>query len=1760
MLEDSEELWRTGKDQPVEVNQRALIDKVLARYSGEFTLFRELLQNSDDAQSHTVEIHFETAAYLDRRKRREETLSVSALPDLKSTPVTQWTFRNNGEVFTEKDWMRLPKIAEGNPRPEKIGAFGVGFYSLFSVTESPFVSSGGHGMQFYWKDNDQLYVRRGNLPKRETPSPWTTFELPLREASPIPPPLEFMRFLASSITFMVNLRELGVFFDEHCIGCIKKFPGTIQPVAVPGELKRSSPLNIMNVIELQYHRESDLCLCHVGANECTGSAITIEVEVLPAVDTTGAEKLLSQGGSESQDEICSSPSSQQSQLGTLTPPQQHGDPTRRLHRTKADLTVFTAEVKVELDQKLSMELLRSTKKRSPTRLKYCLIYTGKEEYDRSVADQHDPTSMCGSVFQGLRADLNGLVDLISIMSIMTDLFLGHATGQTTGIGGHMASYFIPTVERESIDLVDRNIASERSLSNDLETCLYIIGLAWNEELLYVGGFLSRTLYDLELSKIRDAWEGAAGSSGTPEFLPSAELQETLRQRFLHVLKFFTFHISTPLSKVARLLEVAFYGCSTVPLRLLSSTGVRSAPEIKECNLAVAMFLKYLPMLPHYVIQECPRAVEALLAQHKISPITLSDILQDLRTHVLTQEELIACLRWWMSRKNVSPQDTTRLLSAITIHSANGSPLQLSSVEYFVGSKSLKACIPLDGPLPTSLMSHDITTRFTPTALMSFGWQEFTTVDWLRHISQTEIMSANPDHDFTRSVQWAEHILGILSGVWSPLSDKLHRLAKSVFKGKSCIPTSHGLCSPDESFLSSPNITLFQDLDLPIVHFTAGLEIQGEMEGFLLSIGVRKHVPPQLLLDKMVETGNWSIPDLVGYLVQVQDTLTPDEFSRLESFVGFAEEGAQGDSDRRHRYRALDVLYPPLDIFRQLRLPVIDWSERWQNESDQAVLLYRLGLCRYPPLEKIVMLSSAAPDVTVRETAFKYLCDNLLSKYSHYNPDNFRHITFIPAESKDGACLAKPGDVRGFSPSVSPSHVLSQVFLSNRWKALGFSVIQDSYRKAPVAELGAQQHPPPSTLIQLLETTPPTNRETARQWFECLCECISNFSQLELARLSELPIVPTRSSTGWQQMAPAQCYLNEGTRDDFHTKLFVFVDFGSTANRFLRACGSKSEPSVKDVAESLVEDPKRFYDLAGGHEDFLAELRDLASQSRRIPNITLSKMMSRPILLGIRRKRALDGVEYEYERALRKPEEIVIADDMNSYQVFTDTIFVAPQDVPGLEDFYLSLGCRRLSTVVEETYNASNEIRDPKTSTEVRTLIFERLPLFLRGYAHTEFKVPVSLLRDENFKVKICERLLVSNTLTIGDDRMPRSQNVWAATNRDEEGRIELWLNNAELDMHEIAASLCRLLFGTARVNDTLLLATILSTPLEILKRRGYDVGKISKQHGQQPEDSDLAEEATDSHHVPPVVTTTPPPNDVPDQPEVMVGPGIAAASAKPSTNRRTPGASEVPSGNTPSPAPLHRSVERASNAPNNARSPIPNLIHRLILRGRASETIPSATSPRYPRTPRQVIPQSYIRANVNKAMNVCKPAGGKLLHHHNKVEDVRDFPNTGYCDVSGQVEQMKLRGELLAYCHVPDADTFMNAMHDVLTRFVDVLTPVAELYDLPLTLLHVFYDVAGGPIAFNRDRSIFLNLRYFEAWHDQDVQNGGPEQAQISWYVLFSHLLLSSSIDKRVKSRFFTLAHELAHNLIKEHNSEHVFWFAAICEAHVWKALARTSI
>ncbi|KAG6375835.1 hypothetical protein JVT61DRAFT_2694 [Boletus reticuloceps] len=1677
-------LWRTGRDEPVEVNQRALIDKVLARYSGEFAVFRELLQNSDDAQSSGVEIRFETAAYLRRKGDEQGNMDVPLLPDLTSTFVAQWTFRNNGIVFRDEDWTRLRKIAEGNPDEEKIGAFGVGFYSLFSVTENPFVSSGGHGMQFYWKNNkDQLNVRRGDLPSKGVGDPWTTFEMTLREAAPIPPLFGILRFLASSVTFMTHLNDVSVYFDEHRIGYIKRSLGVAKDVDLPNGLKRSSESKIMNVMAVRSH------------------PIEIEAASMHAVNAVGTAKVT--------------------------------------------LTMSTAEVDVKLDEKLSAEFLRSTKKRPPTWLKYHLIYTGKAEYDRSLAGSKDQPAACGDIFRGLRADLNGATH--------TRIFIGHATGQTTGIGGHMASHFIPTVERECIDFVGRNIA------------------IWNKELF--------------------------ATDGTPDLRPPRDLQNRLQEGFLHMLKFFAFHRSTPSPEVGLLLEASFYGCSTAPLRMLSSIGVREASDIKEYSPVFAEFLKDVPMLPQSIIRECESTIRMLQNQGMISLMTFQDVLCSLRQHPLDKEELASCLRWWIGLgHNRSANSTTQLLDVVAFSNVDGSTIPLSSMQHFIDPRTLGNHIPQDCPLPTSILRGDIAMQFTPVELSSFGWREFTVVDWLHYISQPDLTSADPAHDLTRSTDWAARVLSVLSCVWPSTSDSTRCLVKKALASKPCIPTSCGLCTPESSYLPGTGTSLFRDLELPTVQFPNGLRATGDVETFLSFIGVRKHIDPQLVLDRMTGTGNWNTAGLIKYLVQVRKSLTTEEVIGLQSSAIFAMESTLNDTSR---YRACD-LYAPIEVLRQLQLPVIQWDEdsSWSDDSDEAKLSFDLGLRQYPPLEKIIDLCSS-DDTEVRTTAFWYLCDNFRSKYSSYDSCKFGHVAFIPAETNGSYHLAKLGDV----------------FSGTQWKALGFSVVQDDYQKAPTSELGIQQHPPTSMLLSRLEKTPPPNEDTAREWFEILFAQISTFESHELVRLSELPMVPTNSSGVRKWLAPTDCYLGEA-QDDFHSKLFVFVNFGSVANRFLSACGSRNEPSTTEVAKNLVDNPEQFYAHVGGHKNFLDQLRNLAVNRHRIPNTTFREMKLKPILLG---KKDHDVHE------LRSPREIVIADDINAYRLFRDAVFIAPQEEL-VEDFYLSLGCKRLSNVVQEQCKVLDEIPDTKTSLDMRNFVLERLALFLHEYAYAKPKVPVDWLSDAgNFKVKICEKLSISKTLAIGDDETTRSQDASAGAKRLGQRCIELWLSRsyAEPDMYEVSISLCRLLFGTVKVSEALLFTTILSTDLDALRRRGCNVDLILKRRQVEPGDTMKDNErmshvgaldTSESSPSPNLVDATPtsqthgterevlksstscsnPRSHHPTQPSQIRMMELDAS--KSSTNvachvliQASSSCVSLPEGFDPvrcTPTPTARpTCDPPCDPKHNTPSRVSGMLRKVFLRRSPGTTGTTGKSLQSLWTQQHVIPRSNIRANIDMAIRACKPEEGHLRRQLNNMGLMKESLNDHYCDVSGKINNLEHVGEVamgvpahgkklgvvkvFAAVDVPNLDTFVASKQGPLDRFVNIIAPIAEVYGLSTTSLNIFYDRGGGPIAFNQNGSLFLNLRYFEGWRkyiyqwfmsrrtlneasstdDENVKKGVQQQAQISWFALLNPAL-SLVAEQHFGSRFLTLAHEIAHNLIKSHNSEHAFWFSAICEAH----------
>ena len=83
----------------------------------------------------------------------------------------------------------------------------------------------------------------------------------------------------------------------------------------------------------------------------------------------------------------------------------------------------------------------------------------------------------------------------------------------------------------------------------------------------------------------------------------------------------------------------------------------------------------------------------------------------------------------------------------------------------------------------------------------------------------------------------------------------------------------------------------------------------------------------------------------------------------------------------------------------------------------------------------------------------------------------------------------------------------------------------------------------------------------------------------------MSFVPVKAENGTvgptRWLPPNQCYLGSQASESFHSRLFIFVDFGSGANAFLSACGTKSQPSVEEVAKILLADPRQFYELANG---------------------------------------------------------------------------------------------------------------------------------------------------------------------------------------------------------------------------------------------------------------------------------------------------------------------------------------------------------------------------------------------------------------------------------------------------------------------------------------------------------------------------------------------------------------------------------------------------
>ena len=86
-----------------------------------------------------------------------------------------------------------------------------------------------------------------------------------------------------------------------------------------------------------------------------------------------------------------------------------------------------------------------------------------------------------------------------------------------------------------------------------------------------------------------------------------------------------------------------------------------------------------------------------------------------------------------------------------------------------------------------------------------------------------------------------------------------------------------------------------------------------------------------------------------------------------------------------------------------------------------------------------------------------------------------------------------------------------------------------------------------------------------------------------------------------------------------------------------------------------------------------ELRNVAVNRGALSSGTIARMKRSPMFLGVRRVKnnrdskkeasaeELDEEEWDSQYDLLRPEQVVVADDANIYQIFGDSIFTAPQE-------------------------------------------------------------------------------------------------------------------------------------------------------------------------------------------------------------------------------------------------------------------------------------------------------------------------------------------------------------------------------------------------------------------------------------------------------------------------------------------------------------------
>eukprot|EP00978_Attheya_sp_CCMP212_P010585 scaffold25747_cov50-Attheya_sp.AAC.1 len=1228
------------------------------------------------------------------------------------------------------------------------------------------------------------------------------------------------------------------------------------------------------------------------------------------------------------------------------------------------------------------------------------------------------------------------------------------------------------------------------------------------------------------------------------------LDEAEREAIL-LMRSFCPQQSTPDARVGTVIAEGF--TAAVPNHLsppvLTKTGVVRGNDALIPNKGMEAFCDSC-VVRKLVLHNAPEYHSVIAAPNKLQ---VSHVVESLKTRVLGESEMIQLLKWWAkySRSQQHAGITLgRSLKEVTKFHPDGDEgkevmgvVQLRNFTYYVDKSTLSRFL----PMPDSVVPYEIETKIGTRSfgdLCKQGWFKAISVEiWASFICQHPcMMSGDKQHSEVRVL-----VLVALSREYHTLRGKLGheqycQLMRNLLSDIPCIPTEKNSrtqtqCAdrPSNLYLHSADLEAFEGLGT-FQKVSHALTSGGVSEDFLLMLGVRKAVAIEFLFSHL-DTLDWNSNPrpLIAYLRAA--TLSQEDLELLKT-----TRYLPGHGDHTRTFAPSELYLPSKDATIFPFVNMLQWpNENLSESSPDGKFLKKIGIRSTPSLHDV--MSFINKDVTNKRLRFQclnFVCKRLgpggvYSKDYGINSSYYK-VAFLPCLRLDPIQSKDP---------VHELHAPCNCFYDESCLIMGFPVLDPKLEATSGLSYSNRfqcaSNPKPEELITQLVKVSSSSKSRLSALdgkelqhssldvlvlFDKIFQYLStqSFGKGHLTKLKQIEFIPCKEKDDgilhmtWHK--PGEVYFNDrGTQD---SDLSAMLFHGVTFSPFLASIGVRSELSIHDIFRLLLSSPSLVLEKLGSESKYRSLLRRIAAEP---PYKTLSdEIKQSPFLLAYSEKSTLTNgnkdtqLNKKMNCSLAKAQDICIVDNSLYSRMFPTTLTCPPYS--DLEEFYRTIGSTYISERVKRTFDVVGATQGETHRTRhVRAVLNERGPLLVSPLVTSRPLVANANILLADKRLDVIEVTEINAQFKLGS--AVKSNSLTCCTKPNGKDRNTFYITN-KLDWFDVGTAIGGLILKKCELEDALILSSFeeyirkqLGKNPDIERVRHVADALASGTYPRKNIANANSKEKSDSHQ-----NTKVKPKEKSDKQQ------SATSAAKKRMGQRLP----IPIG-FPLPGRRNKDTSDSKSVANkkNGVKEAPSMGGKMQIPKQNAQAKPNY-DPVAPGT--DASSQQRMESLLKQTVGKCKTINKNGISSDERTEIPADLEKgTHNCDVIPSQDLQPFDGPhksgkasngirvFLSRKHTAISHDFLNQNFEAVEAFATVLRSLCLVYNLEIKTVAIFHDPCGNTIAFNANRSLHFNIRYFHSLHWSST-GSPPDTACYSYW-------------------FTVMAHELAHNLVSSHNKEH---------------------